>query len=79
MILLSDGMKSASKSDLDLLLILKTTNTLKLNGEKRRCCMSRDKCWPALALFAQMQCSKIPCTEGTQQLQCLQIILTLIY
>lgn len=34
MILVSDGMKSASRLDLDLLLILKTTNTLTLNGEK---------------------------------------------
>lgn len=41
--------------------------------------MSKDKCWPALALFAQMQCSKTPYIEGTQQLKCLQIILTLIY
>lgn len=72
-------MKSASKSGLVLVLILKITNNLKLYSEKWKCDMSKDKCWPALALFAQMQCSKIPYTEGIQPLKCLQIILTSIY
>lgn len=69
-------MKSASKSDFVLLVILKTTNTFKLNGEKRKCYMSKEKSWPALALLTQMQCFKIPYTEDIQQLKCLQVILT---
>jgi len=55
----------ASKSDLVLLRILDTTNTLKLKGAKRKCYLSKDKCWPALSLFAQIRCFKNPYLEDS--------------
>lgn len=49
--------KSAGKTELVLLLILDSTNIIKLRGTEK-CYTSKSESWPALSSFAQIQSLK---------------------
>lgn len=50
--------KSAGKTELVLLLILDSTNIIKLRGTEKKCYTSKSESWPALSSFAQIQSLK---------------------